>query len=208
MTVETANVLYGYFKGLYELNQNIIRLCGVDVIINNDQYEEKMENIIHLVPKLVPYVYNRNEKNYVIDENDGLLEFSSEINFLKMGYEKILHENYDFLVKTKRIRNQLEHRMHGAKIVASESGNVNLFEITYKVNGAALRIKVSELITFVKGMNILFSKIQKLIDRFALEQKKQDHPYYRRLIRFSFCDFNRIYESDLIRVYGKALFPF
>lgn len=43
MTVETANVLYGYFKGLYELNQNIIRLCGVDVIINNDQYETSYE---------------------------------------------------------------------------------------------------------------------------------------------------------------------
>ena len=208
MTVETANALYGYFKGLYSLNQNIIRLCGADVLDNNDQYEEQMESVIHLVPKLVPYVYNKNEKNYIIDKNDGLLEFSSEITFLKMGYEKILHENYDVLVKTKRIRNQLEHRMHGAKIVASESGNVNLFEITYDVKGEVLRIRVSELITFVKEMNMLFSEIQKLIDRFALEQKKQDHPYYRRLIKFSFSDFNRIYESDLIRVFGKILFPF
>lgn len=98
--------------------------------------------------------------------------------------------------------------MHGAKIVASENGSSNWFKVIYEVNGDAFGIRANELIAFVKEMNMLFFKIQKLIDGFAVEQKKQDHPYYRRLIKFWFCDFNRIYESDLIRVFGKALLPF
>lgn len=63
MTIEAANAVYRYFKGLYELNQNIIRLCGIDVFDNDAQYEEQMENVIHFVPRLIPYVYDKNEKN-------------------------------------------------------------------------------------------------------------------------------------------------
>ena len=32
MTVETTNELNGYFQTLYDLNRNLITLCGMDVI--------------------------------------------------------------------------------------------------------------------------------------------------------------------------------
>lgn len=54
MNVEIANALYRYFEALYELNQNIIVLCGVDVLDNRGEYEKNIENVIHLMPKLVP----------------------------------------------------------------------------------------------------------------------------------------------------------
>ncbi len=34
MTVETANALGGYFQALYDLNHDLITLCGMDVIDN------------------------------------------------------------------------------------------------------------------------------------------------------------------------------
>lgn len=57
-------------------------------------------------------------------------------------------------------------------------------------------------------MNILFSKIQELAHRFAEEYEYNDHPYYRRLVRCDFADFNKIYESNLLHILGKALLPF
>lgn len=43
MTVEISNALFGYFEALYDLNRNLIMLCGVDVIDNEGQYENVCE---------------------------------------------------------------------------------------------------------------------------------------------------------------------
>lgn len=59
MNVEIASALYRYFEALYELNQNIMVLCGIDVLDNRGEYEKNIENVIHLVPKLVPYKYDK-----------------------------------------------------------------------------------------------------------------------------------------------------
>jgi hypothetical protein len=53
-------------------------------------------------------------------------------------------------------------------------------------------------------MNILFSQLQGLVKQFAYDNNIH-HPYFRRLYRFDFADFNRIFESDLVYVIGKAL---
>ncbi len=34
------------------------------------------------------------------------------------------------------------------------------------------------------------------------------HPYYRRLLRYTFTDFNKVYESNVLSIIGKAMFPF
>ena len=57
-------------------------------------------------------------------------------------------------------------------------------------------------------MNILFSKLQNLVIQFAYDNKYDDYPYFRRLSRFDFADFNRIFESDLLRYFGKTLQAF
>lgn len=208
MTVKAANALYRYFEALYELNQNIIILCGVDVLDNRGQYEKQVETVIHLVPKLVPYVYDKKKHIYRIECRDGLLEFSDEIPFLQADYQYILRNHAEFLGHIKAIRNKLEHCMHGVRVIASGSGSGCLFEITYEVAKKTHQITANELIAFVKELNIVFSKIQKLIDRFAYEEQESSHPDYRRLVKYTFQDFNQIYESDLLRIFGKSLLPF
>lgn len=54
-------------------------------------------------------------------------------------------------------------------------------------------------------MNVLFSKNvrDKIIN--STKNKKEDYAYYRRLRRFDFEDFNKIYNSDLLRTFGKIM---
>ena len=99
--------------------------------------------------------------------------------------------------------------MHGARLVAGGSidGSV-AFDMTYEVNDQKVELAAGEIIRFTKDINCTFSKIQKLIDTFAYENNKSDHQYYRRLVRYDFCDFNKIYNSDILEIVGKSLFPF
>ena len=62
MTVETANALGGYFQALYDLNHDLITLCGMDIIDNSGQYEKYIKNVIQAVPRLVPYDYDKESK--------------------------------------------------------------------------------------------------------------------------------------------------
>lgn len=207
MTVQVANALYRYFEALYELNQNIIILCGVDVLDNQGQYEKQIETVIHLAPRLVPYKYDAENLCKLVNK-DGLLEFENDLPFLKTDYEHILQNHKVFLSNIKAIRNKLEHKMHGAQIVATGSGNSCLFDIFYEVNQKRIRITAGELIGFAKELNTLFNKIQILVETFAYEHGKCEYAYYRRLTKFHFCDFNKIYDSGLLRSIGKAFLPF
>ena len=208
MTIDAANALYRYFETLYCLNQSLIILCGVDVIDNRGHYEKHIEDVIQAVPRLVPYKYNRDISDHAITVSDGLMEFAHELPFLKGDYEMIFLTHKEFLIKVKKIRNKLEHKLHGAKIVASSSGSVSFFAITYEVAGEDIEIEVSEIIGFVKEINTMFSKIQAEVEQFAYENKLDDHPCYWKLTRYRFSEFNKIFESNLLRTFGKALLPF
>lgn len=208
MTIEVANSLYRYFKGLYELNQHIIALCGADVVEDDNSYDVQFENIIHLVPKLIPYKYDPKKEKYVIEQNDGLLEFTKELPFLKEDYEHTLENHYTFLKNIKSIRNKLEHKMHGTKVQALGNGTLRLFEIIYTINKHNIRITAEELLSFIKEINIIFSKIQMQVVQFAQKEDKYSYPYYKRLTRFYFKDFNHLYKSDLLKLFSKILLPF
>lgn len=211
MTVKITNALYRYFKGLYELNQDIIILCGIDTLDKECQFEDYLENVIHLVPKLIPYKYDKKEKKekiYKLENRDGLLEFENEIPFLKTDYKNTLEDHMMFLTNIKAISNKLEHKMHGATYMELSGGNVWLFEIIYNINKDKIKITASELIAFVKDLYILFSKIQMHIKNFSYDENKNDCPYYRRLTKFFFQDFNKIYDCDFIATFGKVMLPF
>jgi len=209
MTVEIANALCGYFETLYELNRDLIKLCGLSVIDNSGQYEKHIKNVIHAIPRLVPYDYDNKKEKYRINHRDGLLEFSDRLPFLQEAYENILQCHIDFLSDVKTIRNKFEHKMHGAKLVGGiSSESLVSFDLAYEVDNQRITLSSGAIIRFVKDLNSLFAKIQKWVDSFAYENGKTDYPYYRRLIRYDFCDFNKIYESDVLGFVGKALFPF
>ncbi len=208
MTIVTANALFRYFETLYNLNQNLIVLCGTDVYDHLGEQERRIDEVIMAVPRLVPYSFDKKTGAYEISKNDGLMKFSDDIQFLEEDYESIFQKHKDFLEKAKKVRNKLEHEMHGARVIAAISGTTSMFSVTYEVSENDITLCAAEIIAFVKDMNILFSKIQELAHRFAQEHKYDDHPYYRRLVRYDFADFNKIYDSDLLHILGKALLPF
>ena len=176
---------------------------------NTGHYEKYIKNVIQAVPRLVPYDYDKKNQIYKINRRDELLEFLDQIPFLLDDYESILQRHGEFLSKVKNIRNKFEHKMHGARLVAGGSvGGSVAFDMTYEVGVQKIELTAGEIIRFTKDINCTFSKIQKLIDAFAYENKKSNHPYYRRLIRYDFCDFNIIYDSDILGIVGKSLFPF
>ena len=208
MTITTANALFRYFEILYGLNQNLVVLCGTDVFDHKGEQERRIDELLMGVPRLVPYAFDKKTATYRIENADGLMKFSNDIPFLSADYESILQEHKDFLEKAKKVRNKLEHEMHGARIVASSSGTTSLFSVTYEVAENEIVLCADEIITFVKDMNVLFSKIQELVHISAREHKYDDHPYYHRLVRYDYADFNKIYESNLLHILGKALLPF
>lgn len=85
---------------------------------------------------------------------------------------------------------------------------MTLFDATFEVGDEFFNFKASEIISFVKDINVLFSKLQDLAEQFAFSTGKDDYPYYRRLIRYRFSEFNMIYDSPLLRTFGRALLPF
>lgn len=208
MTVAALSALYRYFQALYNLNQHLIILCGVDVLDNEGQYQEHVEEVALLIPRLVPYVLNKKTEKYQIRKGDGLLEFNGEIPLLEESYCAILKKHKKVLSSIKAIRNKLEHSMHAARVVASGSGTSCLFEITYKIKDVEFEITANELISLIKELNILFSHIQDLVDSFSDFQGQSFQDYRRRLVRYPFKDFNKIYDSPLLRTFGKALLPF
>jgi hypothetical protein len=161
--------------------------------------------VVTAIPRLVPY--RKVKSVYIIEKSDGLMKFSQDLPFLGGEYEKILQKHADFLEKVKKVRNKLEHEMHGAEIQGSMSGTDCFFGVVYRVGENRIELDAREIIAFVKDMNILFSQLQGLVKQFAYDNNI-DHPYFRRLYRFDFADFNRIFESDLVYVVGKALQTF
>lgn len=208
MTVETANALSRYFETLYELNQNLMALCGSDVYDRASECERRVDEVVMAVPRVVPYSFSKKTSTYEIIPSDGLMKFSKDLPFLGGEYERILQEHMDCLEKMKKIRNKLEHEMHGAVIQGSMSGTDCFFEVIYRIGEEQISLSAWEIIDFVKDMNILFSKLQNLVKQFAYDNKYDGYPYFRRLSRFDFADFNRIFESDLLHYFGKTLQAF
>ena len=127
---------------------------------------------------------------------------------MRKEYEDILGNNYLALSNIKKVRNKLEHKMHAVKFYRASSGSLEMFTISYKVNDVEITLAAIDMIKLVKQINDLFSKIQFLIDEFAFKQGKEGYSYYRKLLRYDFCNFNKLYDSDLLRTFGKTLFPF
>ena len=208
MNRKIANALYGYFESLYNLNRNIITLCGASFAENYGRFESVVNDSVFAIPRLVPYAFDKSSMQYYIDKNDGLMEYAGEIDFLESDYNDILENHLDFLRKIKQIRNKLEHRMHAAELTSTGSGSILLFEFVYRVKDEEFYIRAGEMIRFTMQMNEMFSRIQELLQQYMYEEGKQYYVYYNRLVRYDFAYFNLVYKSDLIRKVGGMLLPF
>ncbi len=208
MNFTIAGSLRCYFETLYDLNRNLIKCCGADIFDDAIEYDRLLQKIIEDIPKLLPYIRDKNTKELKISHRDGLLEFSDDFPYLEGEYQKALDDHREFLGKVKEVRNKLEHQMHNVKYFSSGSSTITLFEITYTVDNHEVTLYAPDFIRFVKQLNVLYGQIQKEVSTFAWKSKVDTHAYYERLNRYQFYDFNKIYDSDLLVVFGKTLYSF
>lgn len=213
MNTTIANSLEKYFETLYLLNQDLIIFCGTGGIVADYwTYQKYIRNVIMAIPQLIPYSYCKKDDKYVIVSTDGLLEYSDEINFLKHDYRSILQNHYEFLVNLKEIRNKFEHKMHSVFLSQTDGGSSILFGLHYSVQKQGkfeeTVLWATQFIELAKDLNSLFSKIQQLINEYVFKEEKNHYAYYQRLLRYDFADFNKIYDSKLLQIIGKAFLPF
>lgn len=209
MNIEIANAMSGYFETLYEMNKNLIRLCGAEIFYYRFSELKKVTlDIIQDVPRLIPYSYDNKKQDLILDNSNGLLEYQAEIKYIKEDYQNILDKYNNTLNKIRKIRNKYEHKMHDVKYQSSGTGTMSLFDIEFKVNNESIRIYAGELIKLIKDVNILFSKIAQEISTFAYQSGKEGYAYYERICRVDFKDFNEIYESNILRKIGKIMNEF
>lgn len=217
MDLAVINSLYGYFETLYNLNRKMLQICGVDILNerHNILLENKILEIIQDIPRLIPY--GKKKGNLFIENNDGLIEFSDKLIYIQVEYEEILKRNYNTLLQIKDIRNQYEHKIHGAKITGTGSGTTELFDLTFhlKVRNNGVEEEVdyilysSDIIKLIKDLNNLFAIIQNQVLEFLdLDENYKEYYYYKRLSRFSFLDFNNVYDNIILKTIGKILLDF
>jgi hypothetical protein len=163
---------------------------------------------------MIPYEYNKKSKKLELQDRNGLLEYKENISYLEQDYNNILNKNYEFLNNIRKIRNKYEHKMHGVKRKSSGSGTTSFFDFVFEVYSEEKKgfedvsIEAEEFIKLFKMLNTLFSKMVKEIEKYSYESGKQQYTYYRRLNRFDFEEFNKLYESDLLRIFGKLMLEF
>lgn len=203
MNIEIANALSGYLETLYRMNKMLIRLCGIKIMTDEDLGDKLVLDLIQDIPRVIPY--SQKNGKLVCKNKDGLLEFAEELPEISNAYEQILQANYDFLDNVRLIRNKYEHKMHDVQYKASSSNADGIFEFDFNVAGKSLTVTAEEFISTVKMLNLLFAGIVDAAIKFACDEEKTEYPYYMTLCRHDFKDFNKVYESDLLKTVGRIL---
>ena len=208
MDYEIAGSLRCYFETLYDLNRNLIKCFGADIIDDSIEYGRLLRHIIEDIPKLIPYIRDKSTQELIIAAKDGLLQFSDKLPYLADKYQSLLDKHREFLTNVKDVRNKLEHRMQDVIYLSSGSSPFTMFDITYSVGEKEITLQAEEFTAFIKDLNLLYYQLQREVDSFICQNKIQGHAYYEGLLRFNFIDFNKIFDSDLLVIFGKTLYSF
>ena len=77
MNIEIANAMSGYFETLYEMNKNLIRLCGAEIFYYRFSELKKVTlDIIQDVPRLIPYSYDNKKQDLISAVENVFFKFS------------------------------------------------------------------------------------------------------------------------------------
>lgn len=207
LEAKTANALSGYIEILYEINKSLIKLCGTDPYVNYLDNDKDILNIIREIPRIVPYSYDKSSKELTLNIKDGLLEFNEDVPFLYESYKTILSKHYSFLNNIRKIRNKFEHKIHGITFNYS-AGSPTCFSYGFNVEEEIVSLSSTDLINLFKELNILFSKTINYILESLDMPDIISHPYFKRLKRFDFIEFNNIYEDKNLNTFGKIMYGF
>lgn len=206
MNLKIANALCGYFETIYIMNQHLIQLCGYNIMACQELSTKSLLDIIQDVPRVIPYKSTNNK--LILTERNGLLEFQDEIPYLREDYENILDRHYDFIETVRKIRNKYEHKMHDVDWLGTVGGPSNYFDVQFEVDEEVLNVTGIELISLMKDLNKLFSKLSPDVQKCVNGTNHASYPYNQKLFRFDYLDFNEIYESSLLSKIGNIMYPF
>lgn len=208
MDVKIANSVGGYLETLYDVNVKLIKLCGMDVMNSFEKDQRLVLDIIQDIFRVFPCEYDKKNKKLKLDDKGGLLEYGNTFDFLKNDFLNILNDNYEFLDSIRQIRNKYEHKMHDVKIVGEGDGAFSLFDFDFVIGEKDITLYAGNFITLLTQLNSVYSKIQRDVSIFANENDKTGYLYYRRLTRFNFEDFKKIYNDNNLRLIGKLMHTF
>lgn len=209
MNKDIANALSRYFKTLYGINQNLLILCGDDIFFGKWDSEWAILDMTQDIAKIMPIKFEK--EKLILVKQDGLLEFKKDLSFLMSDYEGILSNNYEILATVKKIRNKCEHKMHQTFSTSSCFSSTDaeyFFLVEHYGKKETVGVAVKDLVNLIKDLNTLFSKLQEEVITYAKNDGLTDHPYYAKLRRFSFDDFNKIYESEILQIVGRLMVDF
>lgn len=203
MNIEIANSLSRYISVLYEDNINLIYLCEIQNIENDNFFNviKKLLDIIQDIPRLIPYKYDNKERKLYLNHEYGFFEYKNEISFIVQSYNPILNENMETLDNIRKIRNKYEHKLHDIKVKTIIYGNTSLCKFTFNIieknKKVNINIELQELIKIFKQLNNLFSKLIDEIINFIDKTypEKKEYPYYNMLKNISFENFNQKYNT-------------
>lgn len=204
MNQQIINSIYKYIEVLYENNQRLIKVFGMDAIDNYNDGTKDILNIIQDIPRLIPYSYCEDDHKLFLEPEDGLLQYEKKIKYLRDGYKEILNNNEDCLIKIKKIRNKYEHKLHNIETPSRFTGNDDWFRYGFKIKTKKYNIESEELVKLFKDLNVLYDKLIDDILKYAYKNK-DDHPFFTRLRRVDLLGFNKLYDSKLLYEIGKAI---
>lgn len=196
-----------YCKWLYETNQAIIKLTGLDCINNGEEMKKIFLDISHNIVKLIPCEADYTSKKVRPATRDGIYNFFEEISFLEEDYNKIFSNHNDSLYKIKTIRNKSEHEPHNLKMASSYSGSSSHPNAVFQYNDVRYDVRTEDFIDIVIQLNTIFDKIIKELLKFKNDNdnKYGDHPYLIKYTSLDYEVFSRVLKSNLLSDVGRAM---
>ena len=204
MNPEIINAVYKYIEVLYENNQRLIKIFGIDAIDHTNDGTKDILDLIQNIPRLIPYSYDIEKEKLYLFKRDGLLEYKNDIQYIKPEYKKILANHEECLIKVKQIRDKYEHILHNVRTCSCYTGNDDWFMYGFEVSKKDYKIESKELIALFKDLNIFYDMLISDMLKYAYENEI-DHPFYGHLSRIKLLGFNKIYDSKLLYEIGKTI---
>ena len=204
MNLEIIASIYKYVEVLFENNQRLIKIFGIDAANAMKSGTKDILDLVQDIPRLIPYSYCEEDDKLFLEPNDGLLQYKRKISYLNDSYKEILNNNSECLIKIKKIRNKYEHKLHNIETPSRFTGNDDWFKYGFKIKSKKYSIESEELVKLFKELNKLYDRLISDMLNYAYTNNI-NHPFFNKLSRIKLLDFNKLYESKLLYEIGKAI---
>lgn len=158
-----------YYRTMYAINQDFIKLCGLDAyresMRDSDEDRNTLMRILVNIPRVIPYAITPTNNSIKLSPRDSLMGLKEQIHFknIEKDYQEIIDNNKVTLNNIKTIRNKFEHSPHLMRQIIVESSSSpkgELFGFIYEIKGRAYELHYSDLLRLIIQLNKLFDNIR------------------------------------------------